>query len=167
MSCSWVSLMPHVSVLRSSTVSCCSVTKSCLTFCNPMDCSTPGFPVHHYLPEFAQTHVHWISDSIQPSHPLSLPSSPAINLPPRPQPPQETLQDQQMKVENDELCPLFWCLTGNILTRLTCEWLGEERNYHISSRDWPEPGNICKSLSPVGGSRGGGYGSLWGHKSWW
>ena len=52
--------------------SCCSVAQSCLTLCNPMDCSTPDFPVLHYLPEFAHTHVHWISDAIQPSHPLSL-----------------------------------------------------------------------------------------------
>ena len=58
---------------------CCSVTKSCLTLCNPMDCSTPGLPVHHQLLELAQTHVHWVSDAIQPSHPLSSPS-PAFNL---------------------------------------------------------------------------------------
>ena len=44
-----------------------------------MDSSTPGFPILHYLPEFAQTHVHWVHDDIQPSHPLSLPSS-ALNL---------------------------------------------------------------------------------------
>ena len=48
--------------------------------CNPMDCSTPGLPVHHQLPEFAQTHVHWVSDAIQPSHPLSSPYPPAFNL---------------------------------------------------------------------------------------
>ena len=48
--------------------------------CDPMDCSTPGFPVHHQLPEPAQTHVHQISDAIQPSHPLSAPPSPAFNL---------------------------------------------------------------------------------------
>ena len=47
--------------------------------CDPMDCSTPGFPVLHYLPEFAQTHIHWVGDAIQPSHPLS-PLSPDINL---------------------------------------------------------------------------------------
>ena len=46
----------------------------CPTRCDPTDCSTPGFPVHHHLPEFAQTHVHWVSDAIQPSHPLSSPS---------------------------------------------------------------------------------------------
>jgi len=58
-----------------------STTQSCPTLCNPMDCSMPGFPVHHQLPELAQTHVHWVGDSIQPSHPLSSPSSPAFNLP--------------------------------------------------------------------------------------
>ena len=52
-------------------------TQSCLTLCIPMDCSTPSFPVHHQLPEFTQTHVHWVSDAIQPSHPLSSPSAPA------------------------------------------------------------------------------------------
>ena len=58
---------------------CCSVAQSCLTLCDTMDCSTPGFPVLHYLLEFAQTHVHWASDSIQPSHPLLSPSPPAPN----------------------------------------------------------------------------------------
>ena len=58
----------------------CSVAKSCSTLCHPMNCSTSGFPVLHYLPESAQTYVHWICDAIQPSHPLSTPSSPAFNL---------------------------------------------------------------------------------------
>ena len=48
---------------------CCSVAKLCLTLCNSMNCSMPGFPVLYYLPEFAQTHVHWVIDAIQPSHP--------------------------------------------------------------------------------------------------
>ena len=52
----------------------------CLTLCDPTNCSTPGSPVLHYLPEFAQTHVHWIGDVIQPSYPLSPPSPPALNL---------------------------------------------------------------------------------------
>ena len=52
-------------VLRLYFLCCCSVTKSCPTLCDPMDCSTPGFPALHYLPEFAQTHVHWVSDAIQ------------------------------------------------------------------------------------------------------
>ena len=59
---------------------CCSVSKSCLTLCERMNCSTPGFPVLHHLPEFAQTHVHWVGDAIQPSHPLSPPSPPDLNL---------------------------------------------------------------------------------------
>ena len=56
------------------------VVQSCLTLCDPMECSMPGFPVHHQLPEFAQTHVHWISGAIQPSHPVSSLSPPAFNL---------------------------------------------------------------------------------------
>ena len=59
---------------------CCSVTKLCPVLCDPMDYSTPGFPVLCYLPEFAQTHVHSVGDAIQPSHPLSFPSPPAFNL---------------------------------------------------------------------------------------
>ena len=59
---------------------CCSVTQWCLTLCGPVDCNTSGFPVLHHLPEFAQTHVHWGGDAIQPSHPLSSPSPPALNL---------------------------------------------------------------------------------------
>ena len=57
-----------------------SVTQSCLTLCDPMDCTTPGFPVHHQLLELAQTHVHQVGDAIQPYHPLSSPSPPAFNL---------------------------------------------------------------------------------------
>ena len=53
---------------------CCSVAQSCPTLCDPMDCSMSGFPVHHQLPELAQTHVHQVGDAIQPSHPLSSPS---------------------------------------------------------------------------------------------
>ena len=57
-----------------------SVAQLCLTVWDPMDCSTPGFPVHYQLPELTQTHIHWVSDPIQPSHPLSSPSPPAFNL---------------------------------------------------------------------------------------
>ena len=57
-----------------------SVVQSCLTLCDCMDCSTPGLPVHHQLPEFTRTHVHCVSDAIQPSHPLSSPSPHAFNL---------------------------------------------------------------------------------------
>ena len=57
-----------------------SVAQSCPTFCDPMDRSTPVLPVNHQLLEFTQTHIHWVSDAIQPSHPLSSPSPPALNL---------------------------------------------------------------------------------------
>ena len=63
--------------LHSISVQFGSVTQSCLSLCYPMDCRTPGFPVHYQLPEFTQTHVHWVGDAIQPSHPLSS-SSPSI-----------------------------------------------------------------------------------------
>ena len=61
----------------------CSVQllKSCVTLCDPMNCSTPGLPVHHQLPESTKIHVHWVGDAIQTSHPLSSPSPPALNLP--------------------------------------------------------------------------------------
>jgi len=78
----------HFTVHPKPTQHCCdyllpiqfsSVPQSGLTFCNPVDCSTPGFPAHHQLPELAQTHVHQGGDNIQPSHPLWSPS-PAFNL---------------------------------------------------------------------------------------
>ena len=58
-----------------SSVQFSSVAQKCLTLCDPMNCSTPGLPVHHHLPEFTQTHIHWVDDAIQPSHPLSSPFS--------------------------------------------------------------------------------------------
>ena len=57
-----------------------SVSQMDLTLCDPMDCSTPGLPVHHQLPELTQTHVHQVGHAVQPSHPLSSPSLPAFNL---------------------------------------------------------------------------------------
>ena len=57
-----------------------SVTQLCPTLCDPINCSMPGLPVHHLLPDFTQTHVHWVGDAMQPSHPLSSPSPPAFNL---------------------------------------------------------------------------------------
>ena len=59
-----------------------SVAQSCLILCDLMDCSTPGFPVHYQFPELTQTHLHWVSDAIKLSHPLSSPSPPAFNLSP-------------------------------------------------------------------------------------
>ena len=58
-----------------------SVIQSCATLCDPMDCSMPGLPVHHQLREFTQTHVHWVGDAIQPSHPLSSPLLPPSIFP--------------------------------------------------------------------------------------
>ena len=68
-------VLPHISKNQFS-----SVAWSCPTLWDSTDCSTPGLPVHHQLLEFIQTHVHWVSDAIQPSHPLSSPSPPAFNL---------------------------------------------------------------------------------------
>ena len=77
---------PPCPALCPAQICCCSVgsqfssvTQSCPTLCEPMDCSTPGFPVHHQFPELGQTHVHWVSDAVQPSHPLLSPSL-AFNL---------------------------------------------------------------------------------------
>ena len=63
-----------------SSIQFISSAQSCPTLCNPMECSMPGLPVYHQLPEFIQTHVHRVSDAIQPSHPLLSPSPPAFNL---------------------------------------------------------------------------------------
>ena len=83
-----------------------SAAQSCLTLCDPMNHSTPGLPVHHQLPEFTQTHVHRVSDAIQPSHPLSSPS------PPAPIPPSITV------VSNEStLCmrwPKYWSFSFSI-----------------------------------------------------
>ena len=66
--------------LISLSISFSLVSQSCLTLWDPMDCRTPGLPVHHQLPKSTQTYVHWVGDAIQPSHPLSSPSPPALNL---------------------------------------------------------------------------------------
>ena len=67
-------------ILQATSWSVSLVAQSCPTLCDLMDCSTPGLPVHHQLPELTQTPVHWVGDAIQPSHPLSFPSPPAFNL---------------------------------------------------------------------------------------
>ena len=74
---SWVFLIKYRITVRSNQIR--SVAQSCPTLCDPMNHSTPGLPVHHQLPEFSQTHVHRVSDAIQPSHPPSSPSPPAPN----------------------------------------------------------------------------------------
>ena len=82
-----------------------SVAQSCLTLCNPMNHSTPGLPVHHQLPEFTQTHVHWVSDAIQPSHPLSSPSPPAA-----PNPSQQKIPPRVFS--NESTLRMRWQSTG-------------------------------------------------------
>ena len=75
-----VDFLVYISCFVFSSVQFSSVVQSCLTLCNPMDCSTSGLPVHHQLLEFTQTQVCWVGDAIQPSHPLSSPSPLNFNL---------------------------------------------------------------------------------------
>ena len=96
-----------------------SVAQSCPTLCDPMDCSTPGLPVHGQLLEFTQTHVRWVSDAIQPSHPLSSPSPPALNL------------SQHRGLLNElALCfkwPKYWSFSFNISPSNGYPWLSSFR----------------------------------------
>ena len=77
----WAWCLDWEDPLEKGMVQFSSAAQSCPTLCNPMNRSTPGLPVHHQLPESTQTHVHWVSDAIKPSHPLPSPSPPALNLP--------------------------------------------------------------------------------------
>ena len=77
---SFIVYSSHFFLISSASVQFSSVAQSCPTFCEPTNHRTPGLPVHHQLPEFIQTHVHWVEGAIQPSHPLSAPSPPALNL---------------------------------------------------------------------------------------
>ena len=83
-----------------------SVAQSCPTLCNPMNCSTPGLPVHHQLPESTQTHVHWVGVAIRPCHPLLSPSPPALNL----------FQHQGLFkwVSSSHQWPKYWSFSFNI-----------------------------------------------------
>ena len=72
-------LLYYIITLTLHVIQFSSVTQSCPTLCDHMNCSTPGHPVHHQFPESTQTHVHWVGDAIQPSHPLFSPSPPAPN----------------------------------------------------------------------------------------
>ena len=77
-----ISFAPVLAIIKSTAMNTgfSLVAQLCPTLYDPMDCSTPGFPVHHQLPEPTQTHVHWVSDAIHPSHPRPSPSPPAFNL---------------------------------------------------------------------------------------
>ena len=89
-----------------SSVQFCSVTQSCPTLCDPMNCSTPGLPVHHQLPEFTQTHVHRVGIAIQPSHPLSSP----LLLPPIPPSIRVFSSESTLHIR----CPEYWSFSFNI-----------------------------------------------------
>jgi len=77
-----IQIMLYSRITKNNIPDCCynSVAKPCLTLCNPVDYSIPGFPMLNFLPEFAQIHVHWVNDAIQSSHPLSSLSPPALSL---------------------------------------------------------------------------------------
>ena len=76
----WQQELPCITYPLYTILQFSSTAQSCPTLCDPMDCSTPGFPVHHQLPELVQIHVHWVGDATQLSYPLSSPSLPAFNL---------------------------------------------------------------------------------------
>ena len=116
----WVSWISN-RILSHWATCCCSTDKLCLTLCDPMDCSTPGFHVLHCLPEFAQTHVHWVGDAIQPFHPPLPPSPPVLNLP----------QHQglfQWVVCSHQVAKVLELSQGLWLTRLLCPWGSPGRN---------------------------------------
>ena len=92
-----------------------SVAQSCPTLCDPVNCSMPDLRVHHQLPEFTQTHVHWVSDTFHPSHPLSPPSPPLSIFP-------------SIRVFPNELalhirCPKYWSFSFSISLSNKCSWL--------------------------------------------
>ena len=107
---------------RFSSVKFSSVTQSCPTFCDPMNYSTPGFPVHHQILEFTQTHAHRASDAIQPSDPLSSPSPPAPNSSQH----QGLFQwvNSSHEVANIGVSALVSFLTKNIQDWSPLEWTG-------------------------------------------
>ena len=109
-------------------------TQSCLTLQNLMDYSTPGFPVLHHLLELAQTHVHWISDAIQPSHPLSYPSLPTFNL-------------------SQHQC-LFQGVSSSHQVAKVLEFQLQHQSFQVNIQDWSPLGwTVCISLQSKGLSR--------------
>ena len=112
-----------------------SVAQLCLTLCDPMDCSTPGFPVHHQLLEFAQTHVHWVSDAIQPAHPLSSPS-PAFSLSQH-----HVLLHSFIKISHHILCVSYDMIFPKRTVFYLDFWMPESRSLPTLSR----PSTLQKS----------------------
>ena len=100
------------SVCSLGTLHFSSVAQLCPTLCDPMNRSTPGLPVHHQLPEFTQTHAHWVGDAIQPSHPLSSPSPPA----PNPSQHQGLSNESTLRVR----WPKYWHPSAPPYSRISC-----------------------------------------------
>ena len=113
----------HWAVWNFHSVQFSSVAQSCLTLCNPMDCSTQGLPVHHQLPEFTQTHVHWVGEAIQPSHPLLPPSTSAFNLSQHQDLFQGVSSDQVTKVLEFQLQHLFFQWIFRLMS-FRMDWFG-------------------------------------------
>ena len=143
---------PGASLLRSSPalpftgwvnlVQFSSVSQFCLTLCDPMDYSTPGFPVHHQLPELAQTHVHWVSDAIQPSCPQLSPSASALNL-----------SHHQGLSNESTLCirwPKYWNFSFSISPSNECSGL---ISFRIDWFDLPVVPGTLKSLLQLHSSK--------------
>ena len=113
-----------------------SVTQSCPTLCDPMNCSTQGLPVHHQLPEFTQTHVHWVGDAIQPSRPLLSPS------PPAPIPPSIRVFSNESTIHMR--WPKYWNFSFSIspsnehsgLISFRMDWLKTELNVVVRKDLW-------------------------------
>ena len=175
-----------ICILTRSTIQFSSVTQSCLTLCDPMDCNIAGFPVHHQLSELAQTHVHWVGDVIQPSHPMSSPSPPAFNLSQHQGLFKWVSSSHQVANVLDlqlQYQPFQWIFRTNFL-RMDCyELLAVQRTLksllqHHSSKAWilqcsaffivhfPHPYMTTgKTISSVQFSRSVVSDSLWPHES--
>ena len=117
-----------------SSVQFSSVTQSCPTLCDPMNCSMPGLPVHHQIPEFNQTHVHRVSDAIQPAHPLLSPSPPAPN-----------------PSQHQSLFPISQLFTwGGQSTGVSAlAWVVPKKSQGWSPSEWTWISLQCKGLSRV------------------
>ena len=130
-------------------ICCCSVTDACLTLCDPIDSSIPGFPVLHHLPEFAQTHVHWVCDAVQPSYPLLPPSLSALNLSQHQGLSQWiSSSHQELQLQHQSLLPLQGIqvpsLVGKLRFHMPCSAIKKkERERDKSPKSFPEADTQC------------------------
>ena len=131
-----------------------SVSQSCVTLCDPMNYSTPGFPVHHQLSEFTQTHVHQVSDPIQPSHPLSSP------FPPAPNPSQH-----QVFSNESTLCtrwPKYWSFSFSISPSN-----GRVNSSQLAKQAWQGDTGLKKSVAGERVTKMGASESGWMRRPRW